>query len=395
MGGLLQKLSLAFLLATEATSTPISSAKNQVLGPRAGLNILKTTTTDTQTIDWIALDSQGTIASAPPLPPKRSNGTAPTVELMAADAELGPPGTVPIARVNVNNQATTSRGTKQLPPSNLSAQKQKSKRQYSGNHWYVTSDQGVANIGGSATFSLFAPFVQSDGDFSLLQTAVTKQNVPIPNDPSTSGGQTLEAGWINYPDQVSSPHLFTYFTTCNYQCSGDNQGGWNTDQTGWVQVNNKYYPGAVFTPHSIDGGAQYEIQLEYQLYQGNWWLYVIDTWIGYYPASLFSANETDASVTLAAGSDVIYYYGEIYNSEAAETTTDMGSGEFASAGSGKAAYIHNMVYQDSASAYHDYTAGFGDSDVARYTHDAHASSGTNWGSYVYLGGPGAGGVIGG
>ena len=108
--------------------------------------------------------------------------------------------------------------------------------------------------------------------------------------------------------------------------------------------------------------------MQYQLHQGNWWLYVIDTWIGYYPASLFSAGEANAAATLAQGSDVIFYYGEIYNSENAMTTTDMGSGEFAAAGSGKSAYIHNMVYQDSGSAYHDYTAGFGDSDSGRYSH---------------------------
>ncbi|TVY31418.1 hypothetical protein LSUB1_G008929 [Lachnellula subtilissima] len=367
MGSLLKNLSLAFLLAAGGTSKPISSPKNPVSGPRAGLNILKTTVTETHTLDWIAIDSQGTIASAPPLPARRSNASAPTVELMQAGVGIGPPGTVPIPRVNAKLQASTNRVIKQLPPTKLSAQKQKPKRQYNGNHWYVSSDQNVANIGGSATFSIFAPYVQSSGDFSLLQTAVTKSNVPIPNNPSSSGGQTLEAGWINYPDQVSSPHLFTYFTTCNYQCSGDNAGGWNTDQAGWVQVSSKYYPGTVFVPNSVDGGAQYDIQLEYQLYQGNWWLYVIDTWIGYYPASLFSAGEADASVTLAAGSDTIFYYGEIYNSENALTTTDMGSGEFAAAGSGKAAYVRNMVYQDAASAYHDYTAGFWNSDDSRYT----------------------------
>lgn len=202
----------------------------------------------------------------------------------------------------------------------------------------------------------------------MLQTAVTKSNVPMPNNPTVSGGQTLEAGWINYPQQVAAPHLFTYYTTCNYQCSGDNQGGWNRDQAGWVQVDTTYFPGTVFTPLSVDGGQQVEMQIEYQLFSGNWWLFVVDRWIGYYPASLFSAGEANAAVTLAQGSDTIYYYGEIYNSENAMTTTDMGSGEFASAGSTHAAYIHNMVYLDSSVVAHDYTAGFGDSDSSRYSH---------------------------
>jgi len=122
--------------------------------------------------------------------------------------------------------------------------------------------------------------------------------------------------------------------------------------------------------------------------------YTFPSYIGYYPANLFSNNIS--GVTLATGSDVIYYYGEIYQSENAETTTDMGSGEFAETGFGHSAYIHNMVYTDPSSGDDvDYTAGFGDSDSTRYDHVNVVSSGTNWGSYVYLGGPGAGGVVGG
>ena len=45
----------------------------------------------------------------------------------------------------------------------------------------------------------------------------------------------------------------------------------------------------------------------------------------------------------------------------------MGSGEFAAAGAGKAAYMRNMMYQDAKSGFHDYTGGFWNSDIARYT----------------------------
>ena len=52
-------------------------------------------------------------------------------------------------------------------------------------------------------------------------------------------------------------------------------------------------------------------------------------------------------------------------------------------------------YIDSGYIGRDYTAGFWDSDATRYDHVAHPSSGTSLGSYVFLGGPGAGGVVGG
>lgn len=208
--------------------------------------------------------------------------------------------------------------------------------------------------------------------------------------------QTVEAGWINFINQVSQPHLFTYYTTNGYLQEGDNQGGWNTEFTGWVQVDSTIHPGSVFTPLSVDGGAQHSLQVEYNLHQGNWWLAVAGRWIGYYPASLFSSvSSNDASTTLAGGSDDIYFYGEVYNGEDALTPTDMGSGEFAAAGYGRAGYIMNMTYTDAQNASMPYNGVFTDSDVTRYTHEAHLLSGTNMGSYAFIGGPGAGGVVGG
>jgi hypothetical protein len=62
----------------------------------------------------------------------------------------------------------------------------------------------------------------------------------------------------------------------------------------------------------------------------------LDRWIGYYSTSLSGSDG------LANGSDQIAYYGQILQTEEALTTTDMGTGEFASAGQGNAAYIHNM-----------------------------------------------------
>jgi hypothetical protein len=144
----------------------------------------------------------------------------------------------------------------------------------------------------------------------------------------------------------------------------------------------------------VIGGAQHEISIEYLLYESNWWLGINGKWIGYYPASLFSAGATSGTVSLETASDNILYYGEIYQSEGPLTTTDMGSGEFGTAGSGKAAYIHNMEYTDPTSTAQYYTAGFGASDTSRYNFVSYPTSGTSWGSYVYLGGPGAGGVVG-
>jgi len=108
-----------------------------------------------------------------------------------------------------------------------------------------------------------------------------------------------------------------------------------------------------------------------------------------------AATQDPPSTTLAAGSDVIYFYGEIYNSEDALTTTDMGSGEFAAKGLGRAAYIKNITYTNPKNVSTPYNGVFKDDDTTRYTHEAHFLSGTNMGSYAFIGGPGAGGVVGG
>jgi hypothetical protein len=384
----LKKFLLGSLLSTfvaQVTAFPVTVARSQydehALRKRASLNIKQTTVTNSTTIDWIPIDSQGSIASPPPAKAvSASNASKPISELQHPDAQLGPPGTVPIPRVRPEYLADVA--SKGLPE--LRSSTSKSKRQYAGNHWYVSSNQNVANIGGSAIYSLYKAFVNNNGDFSLLQTAVTN---------SANGGQTLEAGWINYPNQVSVPHLFTYYTTDGYASQGDNVGGWNQDAAGWVQYDSVIFPGTGFAPNSVDGGTQYEMEIQYLLYQGNWWLWVLDRWIGYYPAHLFSDNISGA--TLATSSDSIFYYGEIYQGEGPLTTTDMGSGEFAEKGSGHSAYIHNMVYTDTSGNTQSYTAGYWDSDSSRYDHVNVVSSGTSWGSYVYLGGPGAGGVVGG
>jgi hypothetical protein len=56
---------------------------------------------------------------------------------------------------------------------------------------------------------------------------------------------------------------------------------------------------------------------------------------------MFSAA-TNGGASLAQQSDVIFFYGELAQSEGPVTTTDMGSGKFGETGFGQSGYIHNM-----------------------------------------------------
>jgi hypothetical protein len=154
-------------------------------------NVVETTETPSHTLDWIPLSSQGKIAKAPPLPcalPQDPTKKAlrPTSELEMPGIKKGPSGTVPFPRVNATYLANVCQ--KKPPPK----QPNRTKRQDASDHWYVNADQVVNNQGGSLVISMFAPFVNNSADFSLLQTAVTAQ--------STKGMQTVECGWMIYPN---------------------------------------------------------------------------------------------------------------------------------------------------------------------------------------------------
>lgn len=383
---------LAAMLQT-GSATPLRRAD--------GLEVVATTTTaDGQVIDWVVPESQSDskIATPPSNPPQKRgihpsqpNSSVLRAMLGVDPGKQGPNGTVPIPRSSGKTLAPKRLPTK--ADDGASAKTDAAQDGSAGQHWYASSGQNVVNHGGKGTFSLFKAFTQNGADFSLLQTAVIRTNAAHAGTGAVT--QTVEAGWINYPNQVADPHLFSYFTTNGYSADGDNVGGWNRDSAGWVQTDATIYPGIAFSPLSTDGGSQYELEIGYTLSGGNWWLWCLDRYIGYYPATLFSQG-VNAADTLADHSDVIDFYGEIYNSETEVTTTDMGSGEFPETGFGKSAYIHNIVSVNTDNVYVDYNGQdqLVVSDTNRYRITPTWSSGTNWGSYFYLGGPGAGGAIG-
>ena len=162
------------------------------------LKILATTETPMgQTIDWIPRESQGTLASPPPSSNLKPGDkvTYATPELEMSGAVKGPEGAVPVLRKNLDgmkfdqplevilNKVRGSRlGAKQ--DNTLSAQAGP------GTHRYGSSQQAVTNYGGSGNLSYWNPPVQTNGDFSLLQTGVINtQQIE----------QTAEAGWQVFP----------------------------------------------------------------------------------------------------------------------------------------------------------------------------------------------------
>ncbi|KAH0548202.1 hypothetical protein GP486_008081, partial [Trichoglossum hirsutum] len=392
------------------------------------LKIVKTTTSPCgQVLDWIRIESQGETRTPPPSPkrhqPDRERPEKLAVtELQLPGAERGPQGTVPLLRPSFKNAdfkiPLKDFIVKRGPPLLDSAHKKSGLIPLDATipplpHWYVSSLETVDNYGCQGQFSCFAPSVDKTADFSLIQLgAICRDGAWRSDRPDgIDNRQTLEAGLQRYPSLYgdNNVHVFTYFTTVGYNpVEADNVGGYNRRHQGWHQYDKEVFPGCAFTPTSVNGGDQYKIWLVYQLWRGDWWFWCQDRWLGYYPGSLFVSNPSlsataGASATAADHCDIVGFWGEVYDSAdtplAAEpTTTDMGSGEFAQKRWRHSAYIHNALYQASPSkepdgvdnSDKDYNgeSNVYVSDPARYSLEDHPTGGGNWGSYMWLGGPG-------
>lgn len=196
-------------------------------------------------------------------------------------------------------------------------------------HRWAHAYQNVANLGGHSFINLWDPAIGAHQVFSLSQHWYVGG--------SGAGLQTAEVGWQVYPAKYGNtkPVFFIYWTADDYNKTGN----YNLDASAFVQTSHNWTIGGTISPISVYGGAQYEIQVAFYLYKGNWWLYVQGTdashAIGYYPTSLYKGG---AMASHAAEID--------YGGETVGTTSfpGMGSGHFANQGWQKACFQRDIYY---------------------------------------------------
>jgi hypothetical protein len=196
-------------------------------------------------------------------------------------------------------------------------------------HRWAHAYQNVANHGGHDFINVWDPPIGANQIFSLLQHWYVGG--------SGAGLQTAEVGWQVYPQKYGNtkPVFFIYWTADNY----NKTGCYNLDCSAFVQTSHSWTIGGTLSPSSVYGGAQYEIQVAFYLYQGNWWLYVQGTdashAVGYYPTSIYKGG------ALASQASEIDYGGEVVGTT---SFPQMGSGHFASEGWQKACYQRDIYY---------------------------------------------------
>jgi len=346
-------------------------------------------------LDWVPIESQlgGEKPAEPPdddRPVRTDQGDhraeLTRFELERDDAELGPPGSIPLLRVPIDRINPTvglndwlAKSGHARRPAPVDTPHEIAPPAAADQHKYAYTSQSLTCYGTEGNINAWPVFVEWSDEFSLGQLWLVRG--------SGTGLQTLEVGQQTYKDLYGDwqPHLFTYYTTNGYTQQGDNKGGYNESVAGWVQYATTIHPGALLTPLSVFGGAQYQVALKVQLWQGNWWLRVNGTWIGYYPASLYSTSG------LRSQAGRLDWGGEVVDSgaHAGTTATDMGNGHWPYEGWQHCAYMNDLRYQsDTAGTMTDYNGARGAPTPNCYDIETHMSSGGSWGSYFWWGGSG-------
>jgi len=370
------------------------------------LQVTKTTRTSSgQTVDWIPIESQSDQEIASP-PPSESPYTIaagvdaerPTQGAKFEEVEQGPAGHVPVRRPDLSQVPhTISLERLHSKRGGLKINRQRRILQPTdpdpAGYFHASSGQAVTSYGCEAWHNVWDPQVNipsSPGDdHSISQTWLL--NYDKPKAQSVEAGLTVDKSL----NGDTGNHLFSYFTTNGYTQDGDNIGGYNRQNKGWVQVHASIFPGIRINGSSTQGaGSQLEIGLKYQLYNGNWWLGFNNNesgpwiWLGYYPASLFGGGIGNHASWVSFG-------GEVYSALAnpCATTDQMGSGRHASTGFSHAAFQRNMRSQSNTSGAMIDFNGSPETDAAdsncpadQYTIQCFMDSGGSWGSYQYFGG---------
>ena len=243
----------------------------------------------------------------------------------------------------------------------------------SDGHKYAYMYQNVENIGGGSNLNVWNPLVDvNHGELMSLS-----QEWYIGGSGSTT--QTAEVGWQVQPLRwgTYSSVLFVYWTADDYSKTGC----YNLTCPGFVQVSNRVAFGAPLGFTSTLGGDQYDISAQYMLYQGNWWLAIDGIWIGYIDGSSYRGGQMSRNAQMIE-----------YGTESAGNNSlwpAEGSGQWATAGFGYAAYQRNMFYTDlSGNGYYASLTHANPSPSCYNTAGPYNDDNPDWQVFFYAGGPG-------
>ncbi|HEX6095572.1 MAG TPA: neprosin family prolyl endopeptidase [Thermoanaerobaculia bacterium] len=201
-------------------------------------------------------------------------------------------------------------------------------------HYYAVARQHGVAYGAGADINIWQPAVPAN----INASSISQLWVVGAADSVT---QTAETGWIVYPQKfkTSAPVLFVYWTANSYA-----SGCYNLDCPGFVQTNGNWALGGAIGPISQSGGTQSTMQYAWRRdpAEGAWWLFFGPVGsvqvFGYFPQSLYGTGQMSKHATRVS------FGGETVIATPGVPAGQMGSGAFASAGYGQAAFQKNLIY---------------------------------------------------
>ncbi|VAI62180.1 uncharacterized protein [Triticum aestivum] len=154
---------------------------------------------------------------------------------------------------------------------------------------------------------------------------------------------------------------------------------------GYVQVHHNVAPGSRIQPSSIYGGVQkvVDVQIFKEPTSGHWWVSVNKIPIGYWPGGLFKF--------IRYKGDFAFWGGQVEGPTAASNSPQMGSGQFASEGFRKAAFMEGIEIADDKGWFVTPDISrvkHGSSDRSKYTADGFEVT-KDLGMRIFYGGPGS------
>jgi Neprosin len=126
---------------------------------------------------------------------------------------------------------------------------------------------------------------------------------------SSSIFNTVELGWFLSSDVYADadPHIFVYHWIQGQQTC--------YDKCGWQQWSNTYHPGL-----NLGAAVGKQVYIGYVFFEGNWWAWFDDQWMGYFPGSIWNGAFSKTKL--------IQWFGEVESLNGIPPQTQMGNGQF-------------------------------------------------------------------
>jgi hypothetical protein len=226
---------------------------------------------------------------------------------VSTPSPLCPPGEVPVVTARAlgphgnPDQARRPRGDDS--PRALIEQPCDGTEEYGGCYYWASASDSRNDQGGGVTVTIENPSVVSTSEINAGHS-LEEMSVQA----GSGDGNIIEIGSI-VESGTSYPQLFVFHWI--------DWKGTCYDGCGWQQYSSTYYPGMPLL--SMAGDSVYN---GYVYYQGYWWAWFNDQWLGRFPASIWD-NQFEQS-------QQVQWFGEVAATAGVPPLTQMGDGLFAS-----------------------------------------------------------------